>query len=360
METYNEEVNKRQAAEAKTADCDVCGGDMIYVPEKKALVCQFCQASKEVDFTNDEVNEMDILAIHEQDFSWDMDTKVVVCENCGGETVVEATEETAYCIYCGSQHMVERADESAGMKPQGVIPFQVGRNNARELMHTWVKHRWLAPKDLIQRFRGQDIKGVYMPYWTFDAQVHSEYQVRIGEYYYVGTGDKRQRKTRWHHHSGSQEAFYDDILVPGIDVQEQRILKKIEPFNTSRDQVMDFKVDFMAGYGAKKYTVMPDMARKVAREDMARNIENQIKRSLPGDTYEQFRQNLFYSRETFKHILLPVYRTAYTYNNKVYQVMINGQTGEVQGSAPVSPLKVAGLVALGVVIMGVVWYFSNH
>lgn len=356
----SEELDKKVAAEASTTDCPSCGGDMIYDPVKKLLACSFCGSTKEVSFDHDQVVELDISLMKEMSFDWDMATKVIECKNCGGKTVAEATDETAYCVFCGSQHMVIHEDEDAGMRPQGLIPYALSYGQARTQMEKWVKKRWLAPKDLKERFRGKDLKGIYMPYWTYDAFGRSDFTCRIGEYYYVGSGEKRERRTRWHHHAGTESKQFDDVLVPGISSEEARLMKKIEPFNTSTGSVVNFSPDFMAGYMAKKYTILPDMGYKLAVETMDNMLEQEAKRSLPGDTYDSFRQTTNYRHVTFKHILLPVYRSAYAYNDKVYQVLINGQTGEVQGHAPLSKVKVAGLVVLGLFIGAVVLYFSNR
>jgi len=47
-----------------------------------------------------------------------------------------------------------------------------------------------------------------------------------------------------------------------------------------------------------------------------------------------------YSAVTFKHLLLPVYVGAYRFRDKVYQVVLNGRTGEVQGERPYSFWKI--------------------
>lgn len=361
MTENSNQVLDKVSNEAHTSDCDACGGDMTYSPEKKLLVCTFCGSTKEIEFTSDEVKEIsfDDLEAYENDTDWDMEAKVVECKNCGGQTVAEAEDETAYCVFCGSQHMVVHSSSDAGLKPQGIVPYEVTYKAARSRMNNWVRKRWLAPRDLKERFRGKNLKGVYMPYWTFDADVRSEYHCRVGEYYYVGIGDDKKRKTKWRNYGGRHRKRFDDSLVLGIDSDEARLMKKIEPFRTSDGKTMDYKSDYLAGYLAKKHTIKPTPAWYISRESMSNEIANEIKRGLPGDTYDSYRQSVTYRDVTFKHILLPVYMSAYEYNQKIYNVLINGQTGEVQGSAPVSPVKVAGLVVLGIVIAGIVMAFSN-
>lgn len=56
--------------------------------------------------------------------------------------------------------------------------------------------------------------------------------------------------------------------------------------------------------------------------------------------------NAVFSDETWRYILLPVYLAAYRYDHKVYQVMINGQTGAIAGSKPVAWWKVWLAIAI--------------
>ena len=55
---------------------------------------------------------------------------------------------------------------------------------------------------------------------------------------------------------------------------------------------------------------------------------------------------------TFKHTLLPVWIASYRYNNKVYNFMVNGETGRVQGEAPISWWKVALAVLITLLVFG--------
>lgn len=347
------------SGEIRTAECDSCGGDMFYDAETRKLKCKFCGHLEDIDFSKVNVKELSVDKISEEDFTWDIKAKVIVCKNCGGETIVEPTEETSYCSYCGSQHIMEEKNANMGMRPQGVIPYAISNRKAKELMDAWVKKRWLAPKDLKTRFMDKSLKSIYMPYWTFDSKVGSDYSVRIGDYYYVGSGDDRKRRTKWRNHSGHKDSFFDDILVTAIESKDYDLLKKIEPFHTQGEQVVDYKPEFLVGHQARKYTIMPDVAHGIARSIMAQDIQDEIKRLLPGDTYDSYNQRLVYSNESYKHILLPVYMAAYDYQQRIYNVLINGQTGEVQGKAPVSTWKVVGLIAIAILIIVIVMLISN-
>lgn len=351
------ETYEKVRGEAGTADCDNCGGDVVFDPKTQSLVCQFCGHQQGVEGTSDFVGEIDFdrLAEFEMDSDWQRVTKVMACNNCGGEIVTAPEDETAFCVFCGSQHMVAHEGESAGMKPQGIVPYVITYDEARERMNRWVKRRFMAPRDLKKRFRGEHLKGIYMPYWTFDANVYARYSVDIGEYYYTGTGDKRKRHTRWHSYDGQRRKFFDDRLVLGVEAKESGLIKEVEPFNTGKGHIKDYNPEYLAGYLAKKHIIDPKPAWRLAKESMATDLAREIKSSLHGDTYRNYSQQVTYYSKTFKHILLPVYMSAYAYGDKVYNVVINGQTGEVQGKSPVSWVKVSLILLVVAVILALIF-----
>jgi len=66
-----------------------------------------------------------------------------------------------------------------------------------------------------------------------------------------------------------------------------------------------------------------------------------------------------YSNVTYKHVLFPLWSSAFGYNGKTYDYAVNGETGKVSGSRPYSKIKIA-LAVLGVTaaIGAYIWYFD--
>ena len=362
QELYDEDIMDLEQPGATSGrtditECDSCGGHMVFDPKAQGMRCPYCGGEKSVDKTKENIVEIDISDMNRYDFNWKIEKKVIQCNNCGGETMVDPTDETQYCAFCGSQHILERPDENMGMKPQGILPFHINEDDGRERLKGWIKRRYLAPRDLKQRYLGRELKGMYMPYWTFDANTHTHFSCQVGTYYYTGSGENRKRHVRWRHHSGYRDMFFDDKLVCGISHQLEKYIKRIEPYDMHR--VVDYSPEFIAGYYASKYTVMPQDAFRTAKDEMESEISAANKSSLPGDTYRNYSQRVSYSDVTFKHLLLPLYMMSYAYNQKTYHVMINGQTGEVQGEAPISPVKV-GLIVLGVIAVVVTFLLLRN
>jgi hypothetical protein len=63
---------------------------------------------------------------------------------------------------------------------------------------------------------------------------------------------------------------------------------------------------------------------------------------------------------TFKHILLPVWLSAYRFKEKVYRFLVNARTGEVQGERPWSAWKITGtIVVILLLILALVLVFQK-
>jgi hypothetical protein len=111
---------------------------------------------------------------------------------------------------------------------------------------------------------------------------------------------------------------------------------------------VNYQVDVKSGYSQAKQRMEPV-------------IENTIRNHIGGDTQMIHYTNTTYNNPSFKHILLPVWLSAYRYNNKVYQFLINARTGEVQGERPYSAAKIALAIIGGLVLLGfILLMFSSN
>ncbi len=342
-----------------TKICSNCGGDLVFSPEKQLMVCRFCLTEFDVVAQTDQVVErqLDDFDRIAHDYDWGVETKLMECENCGGRTVSDTREHTTYCAFCGSQHIVKYEGEtSSGLKPQGLVPYSVGYKQASKLLGKWVGNRWLAPNDLKRIFLGKGVTGVYMPYWTFDKDTHTDYSVEIGTRHRDSKGDYY---TTWRRVAGSYDHRFDDFLVFATDTKYKKLINKIEPFYTTNGEIVNYSPEYLAGYQAQKHTILPQDANELAKNGISKEVEYIIKSMCGGDGQRNYRHTVTFSNESFKYILLPIYIAAYEYKNKLYNVLINGQTGEVQGSFPVSVWKVIGVLLLLALIPIFLFYITN-
>jgi len=354
--------------------CPACGAQAQWDASKKMLVCPFCgtQSPAELDADVGKIVEHDLAKalreIPEEWRGWDAVRKTVKCQSCQAITVFDEAKIGKRCDFCGSPELVDYQEVNPPIRPESVLPFQIDREEVYAIVKRWLGGHWLAPNDLKRRSLVDTIRGVYIPYWTFDSSVTCPWQAESGDYYYEtqwvtdSKGNRRQqqvRKTRWYPSSGTVYNEFDDHLIPGSRGIEPKILRQVEPFPS--DQLLPYDPGYVSGWDIEHYQVVLLDAAKQAHEEKTRIMMQIAARAVPGDTHRNLRVQPQFSRETFKHILSPVWLLAYDYGTKRFQVVINGVTGKIAGTSPKSIWKIAFL-SLGILILVLIflWIFSMN
>jgi len=290
-------------------------------------------------------------------------THTMECRGCGARIEVEGTSRAAECPFCGSDYVLAEREADAVI-PDGVLPFQVDKNRVGELFRRWLKGRWLAPGELKHLYQKDRLQGIYVPYWTFDAKVNARYTAMGGRHRTVtrkGADGKTETQivTDWYPTSGNLRHFFDDVLVPASEKMDSRVLRRTGYFGTQ--QIVPYGPEYLSGYSAECYTVDLNAAHNEAVGAMERELEN-MARSEVLSRYDEVRDiyvRADYQEETYKHVLLPIYSTAYTYKGRHYRVLINGQSGRVEGDYPKSPVRIGAIVLLALFILALVYWYSS-
>ncbi len=342
------------AARQKYA-CPSCGAEAQWNAAKHALVCPFCGTESPA-----KLSEAGALEIHENDLlaalqnlggekrGLQTEKKAVKCQSCQAITLFDPKVVAQRCDFCGSSALIPVEQQSAAIRPESLLEFKLSEDKIRDLVHQWYRSRWFAPSAFKVRALTDTIRGIYLPYWTFDAQVHATWTAESGYYYYVdeeytdSNGERKTRSvqhTRWEYSSGALDHFYDDDLVPASRGVPTALLKKIEPFPTTTD-LKPYDPGYLAGWTVEQYQIDLVAAAKEARDDMDAQTRNLCARNVPGDTHRNLMVQSDYSGQTFKHILVPVWVLAYTYGAKSFQLVANGYTGALAGKHPLSWVKI--------------------
>jgi hypothetical protein len=259
------------------------------------------------------------------------------------------------------------------VKPESLLPFQVEQRQAVTLFRQWLGRGFFRPTPVkrIAKDAEAKIQGMYLPFWTFDAYTSSWWKAEAGYHYYVteqywATDDEGNRvrrsrqvqKTRWQPASGFLPLVFDDVLVPATESIEHDMVERIYPFDTGA--LVPYEPDYLSGWGAEAYTIGLREGWALGQAIIQDDVRAACGREVPGDTYRNLRVNTAFSNMKYKHVLFPVWIASYRYKDKVYHFLVNGQTGEVQGEAPISWIRVALVVILALIILGVMlWLFSQ-
>ncbi|MTI00735.1 TFIIB-type zinc finger domain-containing protein [Roseibium sp. RKSG952] len=347
--------------------CDQCGADYRFNPGDGTLTCDHCGHSepissgpwggaslRELDFDTAIADRLPETEIEE--------TRVMSCPNCAAQVEFDPNTHAAECPFCATP-VVTDTGVNRHIKPRGVLPFALDERSAHKAMGDWLGRLWFAPNGLKEYARkGRKMQGIYVPYWTFDADTKSSYRGERGVVYYetrtvMRDGKPVQQqvpKVRWTPKSGRVARFFDDVLVLASRSLPKSYTDALEPWDLPA--LEPYQPEYLAGFRAEAYTVELQEGYKEARQYMARVIERDVRFDIGGDRQRIHALETEVRDVTFKHILLPVWMAAYKYRGQTYRFVVNGRTGRVQGERPWSAIKITVAVVLGLLVAAGVGY----
>ena len=351
--------------------CPACGGEATWNPAKQKLVCPFCgtEAPAKVDAAG-AIVEHDLVAalrgIGDEARGWQTEKRQVKCRSCNAISVLDPSRQAQTCEFCGSAQLVPYEEVKPAFRPESVLPFKVSESEARERIRAWYGRLWLAPSALAKRALTDTVRGIYLPYWTFDARVDAEWTAEAGHYYTTtetyeqdGRTQTRQvQRVRWEPAAGRLQHFFDDDLVCASVGIRAELLRGIEPFPTT--ELKPYDAGFVAGWIVERYQIDLPAAAQRARDAMDLQLQTLCAQQIPGDTFRNLSVHADYSAQTFKHLLAPVWFLSYNYGARVFQCAMNGINGTIRGEYPKSPWKVALLVLAILIVLWIVLAFGAH
>lgn len=291
------------------------------------------------------------------------DVSTVRCAGCGATTTLPENVTAHDCPYCGAPIVAEKIRQRL-IKPASLLPFAIDQKRAMGSFGEWLATRWFAPNDL-KKYAEADGKlvGLYVPYWTFDARTITFYRGQRGDTYTVtvGTGKNRRTETRirWTSVSGTIYRNFNDVLVLASRSLPQDYAEKLEPWDLPN--LTPYADEYLSGFRAESYSVELVEGFGRAKQRMEETIIRLIKDDIGGDRQRIDAMRTQHNNVTFKHVLLPVWMSAYRYRGRLFRILVNARTAEVQGERPYSALKIAFAVALGLLILGVIiWFIVTH
>jgi DNA-directed RNA polymerase subunit RPC12/RpoP len=362
---------ENQSSEGKSVNseqysCGHCGAKLDFAPGTSALKCPYCGFETQIAKSNAEIVELDYRSYLEKagQETTSHEAQRVKCEKCGAETTVPAETTAGMCPFCGN-NMVYSGKASTLIKPEALLPFKIAYKEAIESFRRWIRGLWFAPGKLKEYAQSEGkLAGVYVPFWTYDSNTATSYIGERGDYYYTTetytteedgrtvTRTREVRHTRWTPVSGTVANSFDDILILASKSLPRKYADKLEPWDLAN--LVPYADEYLSGFRAESYQVTLPEGFEAAKEVMASTIRSSIMSDIGGDEQRIESSQTNYADITFKHILLPVWLSAYRFGDKIYRILINARTGEVQGDRPYSAWKIAGAVIAAVVVIAII------
>ncbi len=347
----------------RTFPCPSCGADMQYDAKAGGLVCAYCGGKQDIDpgkagDIEEHVNFDGEIAVRRWEGS-----KQIACETCGATWVLDAKIAAAQCPYCGASHVSETTGDM--IMPDAVVPFQLDEKAAAERLKQWIRGRWFAPGAIKREHSAGRWRGIYCPFWTYDARTRSRYFGMAGYHYFVTVPQTRvvngrsetvmvqEMRTRWEPRSGELAMDFDDVLVRAVSFTE----KAAAPENFNMAGLKAYQAEYLSGYLVKRYEMGLKDGFTQARTIMNHRIRDGIRAQAGGDEWMLQSMDTDVSGASYKQVLLPLWGNHYTYRGKPFDVWVNGQNGSVTGKAPVSAWKVLLCALCVAAFLFGIWFF---
>ncbi|MEZ5351299.1 MAG: TFIIB-type zinc ribbon-containing protein [Bryobacteraceae bacterium] len=350
--------------------CPGCSADMEFDPAAGSLKCPYCGTVQKISHpVNQGVEELGF-----EEYAHDPGASKlgslsaqaleVGCTGCGSVIAFEPGTFAGVCPFCGAKIVTQPHSADPLIAPNGVLPFSVTRAQAAASVSQWLSSRWFAPSELKRMARPEGIHGVYVPFWTYDARTYTQFRGHRGDYYYETemvtalvngrqvTERRQVRKTRWSPAAGQVGNEFDDVLIPATRSINSKRLHDLDPWDL--EVVCPYEPAYLSGFQAQRYQVPLTDGLGEAKNIMASTIQYTVRQAIGGDEQRVDQIRTEYEDVTFKHLLLPVWIGAYRLQGKVFQVIVNARTGEVQGERPYSAAKIALALLAALVVIAII------
>lgn len=341
--------------------CEACGGTMVFDPVSQKLKCPNCDS--EIEIIHDEARVVEhtltIDAMRQQKAT-EKTTKTMECTGCGAKIEIGANETAAKCPYCDATYVLAGEQEST-LIPDAVLPFKVDKNELGGIFQSWMKGKWLAPGDLKNLYQRDSFQGIYIPFWTFDANGDANFTAMGGKRRRVKDENGEEKTvTDWYPTSGHVHKFFDDMPAAASDRYRKGLFRGLEPF--AFDEMKSYSPDYFSGHMSENYSISLEDGHKDAINRMTGELKSMAEKQVCEnyDCVKDVHMRPVFKDETYKYVMVPVYSTAYQYKNKTYTVLINGHSGRVQGEYPKSPVKIIMLILLAALVLGAIWFFGGR
>lgn len=343
--------------------CRQCGANLTWNPDTDALGCAHCGASQPVPRADGQIVERALSEAGAAARGLGIEQRALRCATCGATVELQDVRTSQACAFCGSSNVLAQAANRNLIRPESILPLDVGRAAVEKAFRSWLRGLWFRPRALQQIARFEAV-GLYVPYWTFDAQVRSQWSADAGYYYYVtvmvsvtrngrtSLQPRQVRKIRWVPKWGQRDDRYDDLLVHASRGVSEQLATALGGYDTTK--LVPYRPEYVAGFLAEEYSVDLDSAWSTGRERIVALQRQRCSGDVPGDTQRHLRVHNEIDDVRWKHVLLPMWSLNYTFGGKTWPVLVHGVSGKVHGKAPLSWVKVLlliGAIALSVALV---------
>ena len=323
--------------------CPNCSGAVNFDSGLQQMKCPFCDSSFDVAALKDygealQETEKDAAiewSAHE-DASWhegeQEGMQIYLCNSCAGEIIADASTAASNCPFCDNP-VVIKGQLSGSVRPDCIIPFKLDKKAAKEALSQHLTGKFLLPKCFKSTKRLDDIKGIYVPFWLFDAEVSANMRYKATTIRSWSDSRYTYTETRHFHVARQGDLAFDHVPVDASAKMPADLMESIEPFDAK--EAVDFQTAYLAGYLADKFDFCEKHCADRANERIKKSTEDAFTRTVTGYTSVTPEYcGVYLNKSSVKYALLPVWVLNATWQGKSYLFAMNGQTGKFVGNLP--------------------------
>ncbi len=361
--------------QTRTYPCPNCGGVLAFDASAQALKCPHCGSIVAIDpavakpariAKRELAPAMAQLAAQQANaktrFSGD---KEIVCQSCGGRTVFTGTLTAVRCPHCNTAIQRDDVQEApTRLRVDGILPLRIDTRDAQARIEQWINSRRFAPNAFKKYRELGTFSSIYLPYFSYDAAATTRYTGMRGIHRTETFRDSEGRTqtrivTDWYPASGVVDNVFEDVTghaTYGLDDQK---VTELEPW--PMQYTHPYSPEFVAGHLSRTYDWDAEQVfRERTEPRMESVIDSTIRADIGGNEQRITSRDIRWRGVQFSQLLLPVWMLTVTFQQKPFQVAINGVTGEVQGRRPWSWVKITlAVIAVLIVICVIYWLYGS-
>ena len=377
----------------KEHECPACGGSMVFDPEKGKLVCEYCgteyeikeekkseapveapaeaEAETEAEAAAEaeapkgpEIEGFDFTKFYESaELKTGDELPVYRCKSCGAEVIAAGEEASLTCPYCTNKIVL--TDKMAGnIRPDGIIPFKIPKNELKAHLENFYKDKKLLPKDFFSSSKMDRVTGVYVPFWLFSGTLSGNFKFSCSN---VSTKEENSYKvttTKNYRVERAADVGFTDIPIDASDKLDDKLMDSVLPFD--KEEIKDYSADYLAGYAADRFDVPGKQLQGRADGLMKRTVKGLVEASLAGQytKVSPGSSSMNASDVKVRYVLFPVYVFSIKYGKKSFGFAVNGQSGKVVGQLPTDKkvsrmyfLTRFGIISAAIMAVSLISYF---
>ncbi len=322
--------------------CPCCGGAIEFDSGLQKMKCPYCDTEFEMETLVSYDNELKNEA--SDDMAWETAAggqwqegeadglRVYSCQSCGGEIVGDETTAATSCPFCGNP-VVMMGQFSGALKPDYVIPFKLDKKAALEALKQHYGGKRLLPKIFTEENHIDEVKGVYVPVWLFDADADANIRYKATRIRTWSTSEYRYTETSYYAVMRAGTIGFERVPVDGSTKMDDALMESIEPFDFT--DAVDFQTAYLAGYLADKYDVDSEQSITRANERIKKSTEQAFASTVKGySSVMPESSSVHLKNGVAKYALYPVWLLNTSWNSEKYTFAMNGQTGKLVGDLP--------------------------